>query len=62
MTFFRLAPGAVEDGLRMIAEEGTQGSLLPRTQTRSRLYEVLEYGAYAAFDGSVFDFALPPGS
>lgn len=46
----------------MIAEEGSQGSLLPRMRTRSRPYEVLEYGAYAAFDGSVFDFTLAPGS
>ncbi|MFF3015739.1 methylisocitrate lyase [Streptomyces sp. NPDC057939] len=62
VTLFRLAMGAVEDGLRTIAREGTQESLLPRMQTRSRLYEVLEYDAYSAFDGSVFDFTLPPGT
>ncbi|MFI1452227.1 methylisocitrate lyase [Streptomyces roseus] len=62
VTLFRLAMGAVEEGLRTIAEEGTQESLLPRMQTRSRLYEVLDYEAYTAFDGSVFDFTLPPGT
>ncbi|RSS84299.1 methylisocitrate lyase [Streptomyces sp. WAC06614] len=62
VTLFRLAMGAVEEGLRTIAEEGTQESLLPRMQTRSRLYEVLDYEAYTAFDASVFDFTLPPGT
>lgn len=62
VTLFRLAMGAVEDGLRTLAEEGTQEPLLPRMQTRSRLYEVLDYASYTAFDGNVFDFTLPPGS
>ncbi|MFD4246004.1 methylisocitrate lyase [Streptomyces sp. NPDC058525] len=62
VTLFRLAMGAVEDGLRTLAAEGTQEALLPRMQTRSRLYELLGYDAYSAFDGSVFDFTLPPGS
>ncbi|MFI9052049.1 methylisocitrate lyase [Streptomyces sp. NPDC053427] len=62
VTLFRLAMGAVEDGLRTLAAEGTQESLLPRMQTRSRLYEVLGYGEYAAFDSAVFDFTLPPGT
>ncbi|MFI6048953.1 methylisocitrate lyase [Streptomyces violascens] len=62
VTFFRLAMGAVEDGLRTLAAEGTQESLLPRMQTRSRLYEVLGYEDYTAFDSAVFDFTLPPGT
>ncbi|MFF0549532.1 methylisocitrate lyase [Streptomyces sp. NPDC004311] len=62
VTLFRLAMGAVEDGLRTLAEEGSQESLLPRMQSRSRLYEVLDYEAYTAFDGGVFDFTLPPGT
>ncbi len=52
--------GAVEDGLRTLAAEGTQESLLPRMQTRSRLYEHLGYADYAAFDSAVHDFTLPP--
>ncbi|WNI21363.1 methylisocitrate lyase [Streptomyces sp. ITFR-16] len=62
VTLFRLANGAVEDGLRTLAAEGTQESLLPRMQTRSRLYEVLGYEEYTAFDSAVFDFTLPPGT
>ncbi|MFG3224676.1 methylisocitrate lyase [Kitasatospora sp. NPDC048194] len=62
VTLLRLAMGAVEDGLRTIAAEGTQESLLPRMQTRSRLYELLGYQDYAAFDSAVFDFTLPPGN
>ncbi|MFE2926010.1 methylisocitrate lyase [Streptomyces goshikiensis] len=62
VTLFRLAMGAIEDGLRTLAAEGTQESLLPRMQTRSRLYEVLGYEDYGAFDSTVFDFTLPPGN
>ncbi|KAB8166393.1 methylisocitrate lyase [Streptomyces sp. 3MP-14] len=62
VTLLRLALGAVEDGLRTLAREGTQESLLPRMQTRSRLYELLGYDAYATFDSSVHTFTLPPGT
>ncbi|GGP88130.1 methylisocitrate lyase [Streptomyces melanogenes] len=62
VTLFRLAMGAVEDGLRTLAADGTQAALLDRMQTRSRLYEVLDYERYAAFDSTVYDFTLPPGS
>jgi methylisocitrate lyase len=60
VTLFRLAMGAVEDGLRALAAEGGQASLLPRMQTRSRLYEALDYESYTAFDSAVFDFTLSP--
>ncbi|MFC0842362.1 methylisocitrate lyase [Streptomyces noboritoensis] len=62
VTLFRLAMGAVEDGLRTLAADGTQAALLDRMQTRSRLYEVLGYERYAGFDSAVYDFTLPPGS
>ncbi|MEU6480388.1 methylisocitrate lyase [Streptomyces sp. NPDC047017] len=62
VTLLRLAMGAIEDGLRTIAAEGTQESLLPRMQTRSRLYELLGYEEYSAFDSAVYDFTLPPGN
>ncbi|MGW8375080.1 methylisocitrate lyase [Streptomyces sp. ODS28] len=62
VTLFRLANGAIEDGLRTLAAEGGQESLLPRMQTRSRLYEVLGYADYTAFDSAVHDFTLPPGA
>lgn len=60
VTLFRLAMGAVEDGLHALAAEGGQASLLPRMQTRSRLYEALDYESYTAFDSAVFDFTLSP--
>ncbi|MFI8352351.1 methylisocitrate lyase [Streptomyces cyaneofuscatus] len=62
VTLFRLAMGAVEEGLAALAADGTQQALLPRMQTRSRLYEVLGYEEYGAFDSAVFDFTLPPGA
>ncbi|WP_416482380.1 methylisocitrate lyase [Streptomyces sp. CL12] len=62
VTLLRLAMGAVEDGLRTLAAEGTLESLLPRMQTRSRLYELLGYADYSAFDSAVHDFTLPPGA
>lgn len=62
VTLLRLAMGAIEDGLRVLADRGTQESLLPRMQTRSRLYELLGYEEYAAFDSAVHDFTLPPGA
>ncbi|MFJ3647686.1 methylisocitrate lyase [Streptomyces murinus] len=62
VTLLRLAMGAVEHGLRTLAAEGTQESLLPRMQTRSRLYELLGYADYSAFDSAVHDFTLPPGA
>lgn len=53
MTAFRLAMGAVEDGFREIAAAGTQAGLVPRMQTRARLYEVLGYAEYDRFDREV---------
>jgi methylisocitrate lyase len=56
VTLFRLAMGAVADGLRTLAAEGTQAGLVGRMQTRQELYDVLDYDAYAAFDESVAGF------
>ncbi|GAA0991145.1 methylisocitrate lyase [Nocardiopsis tropica] len=58
VTTLRLAMGAVEDGLRTLRDEGTQEGLVDRMQTRKRLYELLDYPAYNAFDGGVFDFTV----
>jgi methylisocitrate lyase len=60
VTTLRLAMGAVEDGLRQIRDSGTQKHLLDRMQHRSRLYELIDYAGYTAFDESVFDFTLEP--
>jgi methylisocitrate lyase len=58
VTTLRLAMGAIEAGLREIHDTGTQEGLLGRMQTRSRLYEVLEYEHYNEFDSGVFNFTL----
>ncbi len=58
MTNFRLAMKAVEDGLKEIENEGTQEGLLPKMQTRARLYEVLKYEDYNRFDTNLFNFKV----
>jgi len=58
VTTLRLAMGAIESGLRTIAEQGGQESLIERMQTRARLYELLGYENYTAFDSDVFNFDL----
>jgi len=56
VTGLRLAMGAVEEGLRRLRDDGTQAGLLDRMQTRTRLYELLGYGDYAAFDQDIYNF------
>lgn len=58
VTTLRLAMGAIERGLRDIHETGTQEGLLDQMQTRSRLYELLEYERYNEFDSGIFNFTL----
>ena len=55
VTGLRLAMAAVEDGLRRLRDDGTQAGLVDRMQTRARLYELLAYGDYTAFDEDVHD-------
>ncbi|HVB04737.1 MAG TPA: methylisocitrate lyase [Acidimicrobiales bacterium] len=62
VTFFRLAMGAAEAGLEVLAREGDQRSLVDKMQTRARLYEVLDYEGYTAFDGEIFNFTLEDNS
>lgn len=58
VTTQRLAMKAVEDGLKVIAEEGSQASIVDRMQTRKRLYEVLGYESYNTFDQTLFNFKV----
>jgi methylisocitrate lyase len=58
VTTLRLAMGAIERGLRAIADHGTQEPLICRMQTRTRLYELLGYEDYEVFDADVFNFDL----
>ena len=54
----RLAMKAVEDGFARILAEGTQESLIPNMQPRDRLYELIRYSEYDAWDADIFDFDL----
>lgn len=58
VTTLRLAMKAVEDGLKHIYKEGSQNLILDEMQHRSRLYEILKYEEYNAFDQSIFNFKL----
>ncbi|TQF74076.1 methylisocitrate lyase [Rhodococcus spelaei] len=58
VTTLRLAMGAIESGLREIHATGTQSGMVPRMQTRSRLYELLEYERYNEFDSGIFNFTI----
>ena len=61
VTLLRLAMGIVEESLDVLARTGTQETLVDRMQTRSRLYELVDYAAYQRFDDELFNFELPEG-
>lgn len=54
MTLMRLAMGAVERGVDELLEHGTQQALVPQMQNKNRLYDLLGYDEYAAFDDRIF--------
>jgi methylisocitrate lyase len=56
VTLLRVAMGAVERALAAIEEHGTQEGLVDEMQSRARLYEIIDYAGYAAFDETVFNF------
>lgn len=58
VSLLRLAMGAAERGLDTILAEGSLTSRVPEMQTRARLYELLDYEAYSAFDDGIFTFDL----
>lgn len=60
VSLLRLAMRAAERGLDTINTEGSLRSEVPHMQTRARLYELLDYESYNAFDTSVFNFQLAP--
>lgn len=57
VTTLRIAMGQVEAALGEIAETGTQTGWVDRMQHRSRLYELLRYNEYNAFDQQVFTYS-----
>ncbi|WP_151641306.1 methylisocitrate lyase [Corynebacterium sp. 11A] len=59
VTTLRIAMGQVEDALQELAVTGTQEGWLERMQHRSRLYELLRYAEYNAFDQEIFTYTNP---
>ncbi len=59
VSLLRIAMGAAERGLETLTAEGSLTSEVPQMQTRARLYELLDYESYNAFDTSVFNFTIP---
>jgi methylisocitrate lyase len=58
VTSLRLAMKGVEDGYAALKRDGTQANVVADMQTRKRLYEVLHYEDYGAFDQSVYNFKI----
>ncbi len=58
VSLLRLAMGAAERGLDDLVESGSLNDQVQHMQTRARLYELLDYEAYNAFDSSVFTFRV----
>jgi|TARA_B110000240_G_C13507609_1_gene457217 methylisocitrate lyase len=58
VTTQRLAMYGVEQGLKAIKETGSADAVLDIMQTRSRLYELLNYPAYNNYDDSLYNFEL----
>ena len=56
VTTQRLAMKSVEDGLRVIMNDGHQNNIIYKMQTRKRLYELVEYEKYNTPDKKITDF------
>jgi methylisocitrate lyase len=56
VSLLRLAMGVAEIALETLQAQGTLASLVPQMQTRSRLYELLDYASYNEFDSAIFSF------
>jgi methylisocitrate lyase len=56
VSLLRVAMGAAERALDALRAEGSLASQVPTMQTRARLYELLDYAGYTAFDDDVYDF------
>ncbi len=58
VSLLRLAMGAAERGLQTLRRDGSLRAEVGVMQTRSRLYELLDYPSYAHFDEDVYNFTL----
>ena len=57
VTTQRLAMKSVEEGLRVIYEDGHQNNIIDKMQTRKRLYDLVEYEKYNALDEKIYNFS-----
>jgi methylisocitrate lyase len=53
MTAFRIMMRAVEDGMRILKETGTQTGLLDRMTSREDLYRLIHYQEYERLDATL---------
>ncbi len=58
VSLLRTAMGAAERALDTLRVDGSLQAEVAGMQTRSRLYELLDYEAYNAFDANVFNFSI----
>jgi len=56
VTTQRLAMKNVEDGLKIIFNDGHQNNIIDKMQTRKRLYKLVEYEKYNTPDKKITDF------
>jgi len=56
VTTQRLAMKNVEDGLRVIFEDGHQNNIIDKMQTRKRLYDLVDYEKYNSLDERIYNF------
>lgn len=59
VTLLRSSLGAMERVLDGIRADGTQEASVDDMLTRARLYELVDYEAYNAFDTGIFNFEVP---
>ncbi len=56
VSLLRVAMGAAERALDELAAEGTLAGQVPGMQHRARLYELVDYAEFNAFDSSIFTY------
>ena len=56
VTTQRLAMKSVEEGLKVIFKDGHQKNIVDKMQTRSRLYDLVDYKKYNSLDKKIYNF------
>ncbi|MGN6501396.1 MAG: methylisocitrate lyase [Pseudolysinimonas sp.] len=58
VSLLRLAMGAADRALGVLADQGTLAPVVAEMQTRADLYDLIDYEGYASFDAGVYTFDL----